>query len=71
MDLYEGAGVHLIDSYAGSSPRRWRRDHLRSLRRALLTRAHRAGDEFCAKNDVGYIVLSTGQSVILKQAPDV
>ncbi|HEV7820255.1 MAG TPA: TylF/MycF/NovP-related O-methyltransferase, partial [Burkholderiales bacterium] len=35
----------------------------------LFPGAHRAWDEFCAKNDLAYIVLDTGQSVILKQAP--
>jgi hypothetical protein len=36
----------------------------------LFPGAHRAWDEFCAKHDLPYIVLDTGQSVILKQAAD-
>ena len=35
----------------------------------LFPGAHRAWDEFCARHDLPYIVLDTGQSVILKQAP--
>ncbi len=34
----------------------------------LFPGAHRAWNEFCARNDVPYIVLDTGQSVILKEA---
>jgi hypothetical protein len=33
----------------------------------LFPGAHRAWDEFCARHDVPFIVLDTGQSVILKQ----
>jgi hypothetical protein len=36
----------------------------------LFPGAHRAWDEFCSKYDLPYIVLDTGQSVILKQATD-
>jgi hypothetical protein len=33
----------------------------------LFPGARRAWDEFCARHDVPFIVLDTGQSVILKQ----
>ncbi len=35
----------------------------------LLPGAHRAWDEYCAEHDLAYIVLDTGQSVIMRQAP--
>ena len=32
----------------------------------LFPGAHRAWDEFCAEHDLPYVVLDTGQSVIVK-----
>ncbi|MCX7135454.1 MAG: hypothetical protein NTW47_02010 [Proteobacteria bacterium] len=32
----------------------------------LFPGAHRAWDEFCAEHDLPYVVLDTGQSVIIK-----
>lgn len=37
----------------------------------LFPGAHRAWDRFCARHDLPFVVLDTGQSVILKQAPAV
>ena len=37
----------------------------------LFPGAHRAWDRFCARHDLPFVVLDTGQSVILKQPPAV